>query len=77
LQHPEYRKPLLIILVLIVEVPLLDAVVDVVELLHKGIELFLLLAEGGLMSEDARLPLAGYSSSWLGDSSSPYHCHFP
>jgi hypothetical protein len=47
-----------IVLVLTVEVPLLNTVVDVVELLHEGIELLLLLAEGGLMSEDVRLPLA-------------------
>lgn len=39
------------------EVPSLDITIDAVEFLHEGVELFLLLAEGGLTSEDARLAL--------------------
>jgi hypothetical protein len=39
------------------DTPPLDVPVGMVDLLHVGIELFLLLAEGGLASEDACLAL--------------------
>lgn len=38
--------------------PPLNIVVDSVELLHKGVELLLLLTKGGLTHQDARLVLA-------------------
>jgi hypothetical protein len=37
--------------------PPLDTLVGAVDLLHEGVELFLLLAEGGFMSEDVCLAL--------------------
>lgn len=39
------------------DAPPLDITADVVEFLHEGIKLLLLLAEGGLASKDARLAL--------------------
>jgi hypothetical protein len=40
------------------ETPPLDVPIDVIELLHEGVEFFLLLAEGNLTSEDVCLALA-------------------
>jgi hypothetical protein len=40
------------------EAPLLDITIDAVEFLHDGVELFLMLAEGGLSSEDVCIALA-------------------
>jgi hypothetical protein len=40
------------------EAPPLDITTDEVKFLYEGVEFFLLLAKGGLTSEDARLVLA-------------------
>jgi hypothetical protein len=49
------------------DVSLLDITIDAVEFSYKGVELFLLLAEGGLTSEDARLALALVLLFLIGD----------
>jgi hypothetical protein len=56
---------------LILKTSLLDILVSVINFLHEGVELLLLLVEGDFTSEEVCLALHWYSSSWLGASLFP------
>lgn len=58
------------------QAPPLDVLIDAVELLQEGVELFLLLAEGGLAGEDACLALALVHLLLVAGLLIPHHYRF-
>lgn len=58
------------------QAPPLDVPIDAVKLLQEGVELLLLLAEGGLAGEDACLALALVHLLLVAGLLVPHHCHF-